>query len=74
MSKQDRYDELDNFLSTLKYLKDEFKSKDLIEEIDFILYNTNYENEKDELEKLLNDEWEDEFNEREKEYRKAQGF
>lgn len=74
MSKQDRYDELDNFLSTLKYLKDELKSKDLIEEIDFILYNTNYENEKDELEKLLNDEWEDEFNEREKEYRKAQGF
>lgn len=74
MNKQDRYDELDNFLSTLKYLKDELKSKDLIEEIDFILYNTNYENEKDELEKLLNDEWEDEFNEREKEYRKAQGF
>lgn len=74
MSKQERYDELDNFLSTLKYLKDELKSKDLIEEIDFILYNTNYENEKDELEKLLNDEWEDEFNEREKEYRKAQGF
>lgn len=74
MNKQDRYDELDNFLSTLRYLKDELKSKDLIEEIDFILYNTNYENEKDELEKLLNDEWEDEFNEREKEYRKAQGF
>lgn len=74
MSKQDRYDELDNFLSTLRILKDDLKSKDLIEEIEYILYNTDYQKEKDELEELLNSDWEDELNERNKEYRNLQGF
>lgn len=74
MDKQDRYDELVEFLDTLKYLKEELKSKDLIEELEYLIYGSNYMNEKDELEKLLNDEWENETKEREREYRKAQGF
>lgn len=74
MDKQDRYDELVEFLDTLKYLKEELKSKDLIEELEYLIYGSNYINEKDELEKLLNDEWENETKEREREYRKAQGF
>lgn len=74
MDNQERFDELDNFLSTLKYLKDELNSKDLIEELEYLIYGTNYMNEKDELEKRLNSEGEAEEKEREKEYRKAQGF
>ena len=74
MSKQDRYDELDNFISSLKLLKDELYSKDLRDEIDFLLFNTDYWNEKDRLEKELADDYENEDNERNREYRKMQGF
>lgn len=74
MTNQDRYDELDNFLSTLRMLKDVLNSKDLIEEIEYILYNTDYQNEMNRLEDILNKDWEDELNERNKEYRNLQGF
>lgn len=74
MNKQDRYDDLDNFISSLKLLKSELISKDLIEEIDFLLYNTNFWREKDELEKELAQENELELSEREKEFRRMQGF
>lgn len=74
MTNQDRYDELDNFLSTLRMLKDVLNSKDLIEEIEHILYNTDYQNEMNRLEDILNKDWEDELNERNKEYRNLQGF
>lgn len=74
MTNQDRYDELDNFISTLRMLKDTLNSKDLIEEIEYILYNTDYQNEMNRLEELLNSDWDDELNERNKEYRNLQGF
>ena len=74
MTNQDRYDELDNFLSTLRLLKDELDSKDLLDEIEYLLYNTNYEREKDELEDLLSREYENELDIRHKEYRKSQGL
>ena len=72
MSNQERYDELDNFISTLKLLKDELYSKDLIAEIDYILFNTNYLDEKDELEELLAREYETDLRDRENEYWKSQ--
>lgn len=74
MDNQERYDELDSFLSTLRLLKDELKSKDLIEELEYLLYNTNYENELNELQELLANEYEDVLTERKKIYRKIQGF
>lgn len=74
MTNQDRYDELDNFISTLRMLKDTLNSKDLIEEIEYILYNTDYQNEMNRLEEILNSDYEDELNERNKEYRNLQGF
>lgn len=74
MTNQDRYDELDNFITTLRMLKDTLNSKDLIEEIEYLLYNTDYQNEMNRLEELLNSDWEDELNERNKEYRNLQGF
>lgn len=74
MTNQDRYDELDNFISTLRMLKDTLNSKDLIEEIEYLLYNTDYQNEMNRLEELLNSDWDDELNERNKEYRNLQGF
>ena len=72
MTNQERYDELDNFISTLKLLKDELYSKDLIAEIDYILFNTNYLDEKDELEELLAREYETDLRDRENEYWKSQ--
>lgn len=74
MTNQDRYDELDNFISTLRVLKNSLNSKDLIEEIEYILYNTDYQNEMNRLEEILNSDYEDELNERNKEYRNLQGF
>ena len=74
MTNQDRYDELDNFISTLRMLKDTLNSKDLIEEIEYLLYNTDYQNEMNRLEEILNSDWDDELNERNKEYRNLQGF
>lgn len=74
MTNQERYDELDNFISTLRMLKDTLNSKDLIEEIEYLLYNTDYQNEMNRLEELLNSDWDDELNERNKEYRNLQGF
>ena len=68
MTNQDRYDELDNFISTLRMLKDTLNSKDLIEEIEYLLYNTDYQNEMNRLEEILNSDWDDELNERNKEY------
>ena len=52
MTNQDRYDELDNFISTLRMLKDTLNSKDLIEEIEYLLYNTDYQNEMNRLEEI----------------------
>ena len=74
MTNQDRYDELDNFISTLRMLKDTLNSKDLIEEIEYLLYNKDYQDEMNRLEEILNSDYEDELNERNKEYRNLQGF
>lgn len=74
MDKQERYDELDNFISTLEVLKRELTSEDLLEEIRYLLYGTGYMNEKDELEEELSQLSELELSEREKEFRKMRGF
>ena len=74
MTNQDRYDELDNFISTLRYLRDQLYSKDLIDIINAMLYDTDLEQEMEELEKILSREYEDELDERNREYRKMQGF
>lgn len=74
MDKQERFDEIDNFLSTLRYLRDDLKSKDLKDLINSILYENDLEEEQEELAKILNQDWEDEMREREREYRQAQGF
>ena len=74
MTNQERFDELDNFLNTLRLLKDELDSKDLLDEINYLLYNTDYEYEMDKLEDLLAREYDNELDIRNKEYRKIQGF
>ena len=74
MDYQERFDEIDIFLSTLRYLRDDLKSKDLKDLINLILYENDLEEEQEELAKILNQEWEDEMREREREYRQAQGF
>lgn len=60
MSNQDRFDELDLFIDTLKNLRDKLKSEDLKQEINCILYDSDYGNELKELEEILNLNWEDE--------------
>lgn len=51
MSIQDRYDELDNLISTIDLLLYDIESKDIKEDLEYIKYN--YLNEKEELEDRL---------------------
>ena len=74
MTNRDRYDELELFEDKLLTLKYELESKDLIEIINSMLYDTGIIEEKEELERLLANEYEEEINELNREYRKMQEF
>lgn len=74
MTIQERFDDLENFLQTLRYLLDEVESDDLKEELNHLLYGTSYWDERDKLEEELAKYWDAELNERDREYRKMQGF
>lgn len=54
----DRYDELENLISTIEVLEDEIKSEDILEDLRYLKYT--YEDEKEELEKQLQEEQEKE--------------
>ena len=58
MNNQDRFDELDLFIDTLRKLRDKLKSENLKQEINCILYDSDYENELHKLEEILNLNWE----------------
>ena len=64
MDKRDRYDELDNLISTLDRLISEITSKDIIDDLEYIKYN--YIGEKDELEQEILDEEDAEERERDR--------
>lgn len=66
MDIQNRYDELDNLLSTIDVLIDEIESKDIIDDLEYIKYN--YMGEKEDLEKELARMQEQEEKELENEY------
>lgn len=66
MDIQNRYDELDNLLSTIDVLIDEIESKDIIDDLEYIKYN--YMGEKEDLEKELAKMQEQEEKELENEY------
>lgn len=65
---EDRYYELDNFLSVLRNLKDDLVSKDLIAEIDNLLLASGYDDEFEHLGNLLEAESEQELQQRNREY------
>lgn len=66
MSIQDRYDELDNLISTIDLLLHDIESKDIKEDLEYIKYN--YLSEKEELEDELAEMQEQEEKELENEY------
>lgn len=51
MDIEDRYYELDNLISSLNIIIDETKSKDIVEDLQYMKYK--YEDEKDNLENIL---------------------
>ena len=66
MDLQDRYDELDNIISTLNYLIDDITDKDYIEDLRQIKYRA--EDERDEIEPKLQEEYDKEEKRQLKEY------
>lgn len=74
MNKRDRYDELDNLITTLDVLIDEITSKDLKE--DLISLKSQYYDEREELEEEISaedlKEAEKELKERNREYWNSQ--
>ena len=67
--KQNRYDDLDNLISTINVLLDELSSKDLKEDLEDIKYK--YLTEKDELEEELIELEAKEAEEQESEYKRS---
>ncbi len=70
MDIQDRYDELVEFIDTIKYLRRTLKSKDLVEECNLLLFDASYVDEKLDLEHQLAKIQEQEDAELEREYDK----
>ncbi len=71
MDIQDRYDELVEFIDTIKCLRRTLKSKDLVEECNLLLFDENYVDEKLDLEHKLAKMQEQEDEELEREYDKV---
>ena len=69
MDLQEKYDELDNIISTLDYLIGEITMKDYIEDLSQIKWAA--ENEKEDIEPILIKECEDEKEELYAEYRRS---
>lgn len=51
---RNRHDELYDFLSRIDSLRDDCKSKDLKEELEYLLYEAGYDDELKELEQEIN--------------------
>ena len=69
MDLQEKYDELDNIISTLDYLIGEITMKDYIEDLNQIKWAA--ENEKEDIEPILIKECEDEKEYQHLEYRRS---
>ena len=66
MDYQDRYDELDNIVSSIDILIDDISDKNYIEQLELIKYEA--QNELDEVTEKLQEEYDREERQREKEY------
>lgn len=66
MDYQDRYDELDNIISSIDILVDEISEKDYIDRLNEIKFDA--QDEKEKVEKRLEEEKEEEGKRQEKEY------
>lgn len=66
MNLQERFDELDNIVSTLRILADEITDKDYIEQLNLIRYQAM--NEMDEISNQLEEEYDREQAELERQY------
>lgn len=66
MEVQDRYDELDNIISTIRNLKEDLTDRDYIEQLELIQFQA--QNELDEVEEDLRKQQEAELKEQEREY------
>lgn len=66
MNYQERYDELDNIVSSINILIDEISDKNYIEQLELIKYEA--QNELDEVAEKLQEEQDREERQREKEY------
>lgn len=66
MNLQDKYDELDNIISSIDILVDEISDKDYIDRLNEIKFDA--QSEKEEVEEKLKKEMEEEEKQQEKEY------
>lgn len=66
MDLQERFDELDNIVSTLRVLRDEITDKDYIEQLDLIKYQAM--NEMDEINNQLEEEYDREQREMDRQF------
>lgn len=66
MDYQERYDELDNIVSSINILIDEITDKNYIEQLELIKFDA--QNELDEVTEKLQEEYDREERQREKEY------
>jgi len=69
MELQDRYDELDNLISSLNSLMDELTNKNYIEQLELVKFEA--QNEFEEVSEQLQKQKEQEENQEEKEYWEA---
>ena len=66
MELQNKYDELDNIISTLRILIDDLTDKEYIEQLQLIQYQA--QDELDEIEPILQEEQDREYNEQMQDY------
>lgn len=66
MDLQERFDELDNIVSTLRVLRDEITDKDYIEQLDLIKYQAM--NEMEEINNQLEEEYDREQREMDRQF------
>lgn len=69
MELQDKYDELDNIISTLRILIDDLTDKEYIEQLQLIQYQA--QDELDEIEPILQEEYDREEKQQMQEYIKS---
>ncbi len=69
MDLQERYDDLENLISTLEVLELEIKQEDILEDIRILRYS--YEDEKEELEAKIAEEQEKEEREMDYQYERS---